>query len=120
MGSCLGSVISTSVSPDSLGTRSGLFLNMAQPDSRITDKTTNNNNPLTILFFDFISTFSFKLKRRPMEFKVLYGFYILQNNAYNRQYFILLMLENQRKKIRRAWRCFITRRTKKYCNNLAL
>ena len=34
-----------------------------------------------------------------MEFKVLYGFYILQNNAYNRQYFILPMLENQRKKI---------------------
>ena len=34
-----------------------------------------------------------------MEFKVLFGFYILQNNAYNRQYFILLMLENQRKKI---------------------
>ncbi len=39
---------------------------------------------------------------------------ILQNNAYNRQYFILLMLENQRKKLRWAWRCFITRRTKKY------
>ena len=50
-----------------------------------------------------------------MEFKVLYGFYSrLKNNAYNRQYFILLMLENQRqrKKLRRAWRCFITRRTR--------
>ena len=34
-----------------------------------------------------------------MEFKVLYGFYILQNNAYNRQYFILLVIENQRKKL---------------------
>ena len=45
-----------------------------------------------------------------MEFKVLYGFYILQNNAYNRHYFILLMLENQRKKLRRAWRCVVIKK----------